>query len=91
MAWNTDEFFFSTEIRKLISHLFRKGKKQNPQFNLTPFFIALFISFQSGSLSSATLWIIKNAFACIGLTAARSDENQKYLPSQATGPVLARI
>ncbi|MDU7101444.1 MAG: hypothetical protein E6314_25470, partial [Enterobacter sp.] len=53
-------------------------------------FISLFISFQSRSLSAVTLWITKNAFACSGLTAARSEENKKYLPSQAPGTVLAR-
>ncbi|WP_222860431.1 hypothetical protein, partial [Phytobacter massiliensis] len=42
------------------------------QSNFT-FFISLFISFQSRSLSAATLWITKNVFACSGLTAARSE------------------
>ena len=67
-------FTFSTEIRKGINGCFRTGETSNPQNYLTPFFIVLFISFQSGSLSSATLWIINNAFACSVLTAARSEK-----------------
>ena len=46
------------------------NKRHSAKQSYFTFFISLFITFQSRSLSPATLWIMKNAFACSGLTAA---------------------
>nr|EJR9312995.1 hypothetical protein [Cronobacter sakazakii] len=90
MTQNDGYFLFSTEIRKGITHLFRKGKKWNPQNNLTPVFYR--------SVHFIPEWIFVLCHPVDkqkGLRVQRPEgralrENQKYLPSHAPGPVLAR-
>lgn len=92
MARNGHRIFFlhrNPQANKL--NIPEMNKRHSAKQSYFTFFISLFITFQSRSLSPATLWIMKNAFACSGLTAARSEENQMCLPSQAPGPVQAII